>query len=154
MADLISVPWTRVTRAMCEAGNPLRGKHLYFPASEFDPVNKMAFYPPAPQAETVVFDRNNQSNVHFSFSFGCAKTYPKLRAVYMFSHPGGTQRSFLRRKLTIFVPPCFKAEWSPSATIQLLSSKECQEVIGVIEGRLTWQNRLKAVHLELLSKLG
>ena len=150
--NLNSLPWTLVTRQMCQSGNPLKGKHLYFPCSEFDAMNRTTFYPPAFEAETVVFDRNNSNNLYFSFSFGCKKTYPKLRTVFILSHPGDTQKAFLRKDLNVYVPAGFANLWKNDNQVKALSESQCTRILFAIEGRLTWQTKIRLVNAQLITE--
>ena len=145
----MAVPWTRVTKSMCKAGNPLRGKHLYFPRPEATSGKEVMCFPPGPEAKVIVLGRGNERSVHDSFSFGCAKTYPKLQTVYMFSDPGGTQRSFSSRGVRVFFPACFSKHWTVNPSTSPLSLQECNDVLEKIEGRIKWQDHLQLVHTEL-----
>lgn len=146
MDEDLSGQWIRVTQEMCDGGGPLKGKMLYFGFAEFH--SRRTHYPPAPEAEVLVFDRNDKRNLYESFSFGCRKTYPKLRLVFMFSRCD-TQESFLRPNVKLYVPSRFWHLWKANPQVKILSESLCFSVLRNIEGRLTWQTNIHLVHTQL-----
>lgn len=54
--QFLGLRWNRVTRAMCESGNPVRGKNLYFSKDCFGTFLDTLFYP-------LAADGNNGKNL-------------------------------------------------------------------------------------------
>lgn len=136
-------------------------KNLYFSHEDF---SRECSYGKMKNCEVAIFHLNNKNNMHY---FVNKDMFPKLKIVYMFSHPCGSQYNLTRMCKKIVIPLSFTDLWNvqystiPSISQNLfhgykkdlkiygMYSLDSKRIIHAVEHKLSWQDSIAKVHEEL-----
>ena len=151
IADVLKLFWTEVIPGEDEN----LGKNLYFSSKHF---SRECRYPISPNCEVAVFESNDKNNMYYYVN-ECY--FPKLKTVYMFSHPCGSQYRLLDVCDKIIIPLRFNEIWrldyswshfittKMNAKIYGENFLDEKRILAGINHKLEWQNAISQVHTEL-----